>query len=364
MLPRLTYFDLGVLSSHTGGGPCAMFHAFRVEEGLGSACLLQLPDGSCGFVDWGTQHSGPLNRALEIAGKAPIRFIVASHAHSDHTLGLAGLLRECTRRGVKVERFVYPASTLHKQTAHLTEARKAALDCKIRMFPIAEDSFLGPPGERKPPCLAYATDKSWDVRVLSPSYLDVADAEIRALKRSTVPGNETSLVLLFRFVGVGRGTGFGRALLPGDATPATLSYARETAERFPGLTLDNQLFLVPHHGSDRNHPEWIDKHLHGIVVVSSPTNSPHHPSSEVLKRIAKRAPGGGRLLCTSYAQCCRQTFGNRARASERAWVEPGPCFGDVAVAVPLSSQAEYKGSSHAGLNRRNFGHCGNTPTSV
>jgi hypothetical protein len=245
---------------------------------------------------------------------------------------------------------------------HLTEARRTALECKIPMFAIAEDSFLGPARERKPPCLAWAEDKSWDVRVLSPSLLNVADAEIRALRRSTVPGNETSLVLLFRFVGVGKNNGFGRVLLPGDATPATLTYARETAKRFPGLALDNQLFLVPHHGSNRNHPAWVDKHLHGFVVVSSPTDSPHHPSSEVLKRIAKTGTGGGRLLCTSYAQCCRKAFANRARPSDRAWVQPGPCFGDVAVAVPLASQAEYKGSSHSGLSRRSFGYCGNTAT--
>jgi beta-lactamase superfamily II metal-dependent hydrolase len=364
MPATFTYFDSGVLTTLTGIiGPCLMVHAFRVEEGLGNACLLQLPDGSCGFVDWGTQQSGPLNRALQVVGKSTIRFVAASHAHSDHTLGMANLLRECTVRGVTVEKFVYPASTLSKETAHLTEARKAALECKIPMFAIAEDSFLAPPGERQPPCLVWAADKSWDVRVLSPSLPQVGRAEMNALKRSIVPGNETSLVVLFRFVGTGKGNGFGRALLPGDATPATLGFARKTAQRFPGLALDNQLFLVPHHGSDRNHPPWVDQHIHGIALFFSPTDSPYHPSSEVLKRIAKRPPGGGRLLCTSYAQCCRKSFASRAPGIDRPWVQPGPCFGDIVVTVPASGHAAKNGSSHPGDKRRGYGRCGNTEVS-
>jgi glyoxylase-like metal-dependent hydrolase (beta-lactamase superfamily II) len=79
-------------------GQSLTVHVFRVEEGLGNACLLQFPDETCGILDWGTQRTEPLDTALNIAGKAGIRFVAASHAHADHTLGLPKLLRECKKR--------------------------------------------------------------------------------------------------------------------------------------------------------------------------------------------------------------------------------------------------------------------------
>jgi hypothetical protein len=337
---------------------CLTVHVFRVEEGLGNACLLQFPDETCAILDWGTQSPDPLESALEI-GKRGFRFVAASHAHADHALGLAKLLRECKKRKIEVQWFVYPASTLNKETAHLTKAREAADECGIPMFSIGVDTFLAPAGERKPPCLAWADDLSWDVRVLSPSLTAIASAEMRALKQSTVAGNETSLVVLFRFVGRKSGDGLGRALFPGDATSATLAFARRTAGNFAGLTIDNQMFLVPHHGSRRNLPAWIADHAHGIVVVSGTTNSSYHPSSDVLKQIVKWNDKGGHLFCTSYAQCCAKAFGRRASAADRALVQPGGCFGNVVIRIPRSAPAEFKESSESGNRRRRFGYCGN-----
>lgn len=348
----------GPAPTHSRKEQCLIVHVFRVEEGLGNACLLEFPDETCGILDWGTQRPEPLDSALQIAGRGEIRFIAASHAHADHTLGLATLLRECKKRGIPVQRFVYPASTLNKESADLTKARVAAMECGIRMSPVAVDTFQAPPGEWKPPYLAWADDRSWEVRVLSPSQTDTAIAEMRALGRSIVPGNETSLVVLFRFVDQQSRTGLGRALLPGDATPATLSFARETASSFSELAMDNHMFLVPHHGSRHNLPAWLQDHVHGIVVVSSPTDSPHHPSSDALKRLAEWSGNSNRLFCTSYAQCCATAFGGRARAADRALVQPGSCFGNVVVRVPRSAPAELKESSEPGDRRRSFGYCG------
>jgi len=341
------------------GDPALIAHVFRVEEGLGNACLLQFPDDTCGILDWGTQRPEPLDSVLEIAKKKGFRFVAASHAHADHTLGLVMLLRECKKRKIRVEKFVYPASTLNKESAYLTKAREAADECGIPMFSIGVDTFLAPAGERKPPCVAWADDLSWDVRVLSPSLTNIASAEMRALKQSVVAGNETSLVVLFRFVAQKSSDGLGRALFPGDATSATLNFARQTAKEFAGLAIDNQMLLVPHHGSHDNLPSWLADHAHGIVAVSAPTNSPHHPSSDVLKQIVKWNPKGGHLFCTSYAQCCVKTFGRRARAADRALVQPGSCFGNVVIRIPLSADAEFQQSSTSGEPRRKFGFCGN-----
>jgi beta-lactamase superfamily II metal-dependent hydrolase len=358
---NFTYLTDGISVQDKTSIPTAILHVFRVEEGLGNACLIQLPDRSWGVVDWGTQKEGPLERALDLIGKSRIRFVAASHAHSDHTLGIARFLSQCVKRNIKVEKFVYPATTLHKQAHHLTRAREIAFEHGIEMYSIAEDSFLGPPGKRQPPWLAYADDLSWEVRVLSPSLISVADAEITSLYRDGAPGNETSLVLLFRFPGSDGKQGFGSILLPGDATAATLRYARETSRRFPELSLDNQLFLVPHHGSRRNSPKWVDKYLHGIVVVSAPTDSSHHPSESLLKRFASRAHKSEQLFCTSYAHACRESFRHLSSQQNRDVVQPGACFGDIAIAVSPSEAAQSLGSSHDGSRRREFGHCTKFP---
>jgi hypothetical protein len=258
---------------------------------------------------------------------------------------------------IPVNGFTYPASTLNKETAYLTKAREAALECDVRMFPIGVDMFTAPPGQWRPPFLSWAEDLSWDVRVLSPSVTSIAAAEIRAMKQFNVAGNETSLVVLFRFADQASGGGLGRALFPGDATLATLSFARETAGAFAELSIDNQMFLVPHHGSRLNLPPWMADHAHGIVVVSAPTNSSHHPSSKVLKQIANWNDKTDHLFCTSYAQCCKKAFGRRA--ADQALVQPGSCFGDVVIRIPRSEPAEFKESSDPGDRRRIFGYCGN-----
>ena len=137
------------------------------------------------------------------------------------------------------------------------------------MSSIAVDDFGDSPSPREPPFLTWAERPAWELRVLSPSQSKVSEAELKALEIGSVPGNETSLVILFRFLEEGTDASYGRALLPGDATPTTLSFARQTAEGFHQLRLDNQAFVVPHHGSARNLPPWLGDHLHGIAVVSA-----------------------------------------------------------------------------------------------
>jgi beta-lactamase superfamily II metal-dependent hydrolase len=339
---------------------CLYLHVFRVDEGLGNACVLEFPDHSCGVLDWGTQRDEPLEKALEIAGRGRLRFVAASHAHADHLLGMERLLRECSRRGIAVEKFVYPASTLHKKNVHLTRARLTAEQLDIDAFAIGEDSFLAPPDERQPPCLAWADDGSWDLRVLAPPLTAISRSEIKSLRLGIVPGNETSLVVLFRFLAAPVEEGVGRALLTGDATPATLSFARHTASRYPGLALENQAFLVPHHGSGHNLPSWLGSFIHGTAIISGTTGSPHHPALKVLQQLARwTCRSTPNLFCTDYADGCAQSFAARAAENEKHLVRPGSCFGDIVIRVPASRPAAVEETSVNGNLRRRFGHCGN-----
>ncbi len=336
-----------------------VLHVFRVSEGLGNACLIELPDATCSIVDWGTQDPDTLAAVLEIIGERKLRFVAASHAHADHTLGLPGLLRACTGNGVEIERLVYPASSLHREASFLTRTRLVARDRRIPMSAIAVQDLSSPLGPPKPPHLAWG--KGWEVRVLGPSSTRVGSSETRSLEQGVVPGNETSLVVLFRFTGDPEEPGIGRALLPGDATPATLQFARQTAASFPGLELDNQAFVVPHHGSSSNLPRWLEAHIHGVAVVSAPTDSRHHPAADVLLRLSRRTCSGEtpRLFCTSYAGCCAERHGLPTEPSHRLLIQPGSCFGDVQVRVPRSQSATVVAATADGTARRPFGCCGN-----
>src|SRR5262249_16642736 len=212
---------------------------------------------------------------------------------------------------------------------------------------------LAPEGERNPPYLAWADDRSWEVRVLSPSLVGVAKSEMQALAGEVVPGNETSLVILFRFLKQSAIPGAARVLLPGDATPATLQLARKTGNDFSGLAIDNQAMVVPHHGSRHNLPAWLRAYIHGVVTVSGPTASPSDPSPEVLKLLTQwtSPDSGSRFVCTSYALCCAKRFGGRAGDDSLSLVAKGSCFGHIVIRVPESEQARLERSSHRGQAR-------------
>src|SRR4051812_24231171 len=90
-------------------------HVFRVEEGLGNASLLELPDGRFGFVDGEPGHRGVIETAFNLIGGHNVAFIAAPPAHADHTMGIGALLREAAARDVVIERFAYPATSTHKR---------------------------------------------------------------------------------------------------------------------------------------------------------------------------------------------------------------------------------------------------------
>jgi beta-lactamase superfamily II metal-dependent hydrolase len=344
----------------------ASLHVFRVEEGLGNACLLELPDGTFGIVDWGTENDEQLDVVISLVRKSRFRFVVASHAHNDHTLGLEKLITRSFTEGIVVEKFLYPASSVPtkpgklKKTA-LVRARLAVYHAKIPSAYVAVNTLSDP--NQVPPTLARGKD--WEVRLLAPPDTTIGTSEIKSGKQGQVPGNDTSLVIGFRFLGPPAESGVGRVLLPGDATKATLDFARRTASRFPDLSLNNQAFVAPHHGSSDGLPEWLYRCLFGVVIISAPTNSSHHPGKNTLIKIAKHCCSQAipQLFCTSYAGTCATEFRNQARDDELHLVDPGPCFGDVAIRIPPVGVATLDGSSHAGQERRRFGHCGHPSAS-
>jgi hypothetical protein len=339
---------------------CLRLHVFRVNEGLGNACVLQFPDGSCGVLDWGTKRTEPLEKALNLI-RPRLRFVAATHPHADHVGGMERLLLECSRRHIRVERFFYPAATLYDESRDFSKVLFTVERLKIESCQIGEDSFLAPAGERKPPCLAFGDDLRWDLRVLAPPITLTSHAAIKSAMDEKVPGNETSLVALFRFLRSTRSDGIGQALLTGDATEATLYHAARTALAH-GYEIENHAFLVPHHGSGNNLPEWLVPCVRGVAVISGPANSQYHPAQATLEMLSRRTSGtGSRLYCTAYGVQCAKAFGHLATTDYgRKLVQPGHCFGDIVVNVPEDEEAFVESTSADGRPRRQFGYCGNS----
>ena len=322
--------------------------AFEVEEGLGNACAVQLPDETFAIVDWGTQQPEAFERLFKAIDGRRLTFVAATHAHQDHTLGLERLLDECARRKIAVDRFVYPASTLHKRATCLTRTRLKAKELGIRTSGVTVDDFAGPAGII-PPWLAFGP--GWEVRVLSPPASNVSRVEVGALVRDIVPGNETSLVITCRFL-----DSLSSVLLPGDATAGALTFARDVAA-IAGIPLTNQCLLIPHHGARNGVAEWLYEASRGALVVSAPTSSDFHPSREMLTASRSRClKTGGDIFCTSYAHACRTEFRQTATAEEEHLVSEGRCFGDIVAEVWPSGTWTVE-SSDAGDLRRQFGFC-------
>jgi hypothetical protein len=333
-------------------------YVFRVEEGLGNAILLQLPDETCAIVDWGTQRDEPLELALSLAKKSRrVRVVAATHDHADHTLGLVKLFERFVAEGVKIERFVYPTSQL-KDMDPLSDARIRANELKIRSHPV--NVRTDAKGNTEPDYLDWE-DELWELMVLAPPDSDAASNEIKSFQKDQPAGNPTSLVVLFAFdASTPRSVpGEGKALFPGDATGRVLKLASQVASQ-SGLDLNNQLVVIPHHGGSKVVPEWLEQNIHGVAVISARTNSRHHPKLKTLQQLARRTCQSDqkKLYCTSYAQACREEFRGKAGVDKQL-VAAGPCFGHLVIRVPMNGPATYDTSSHPGEDRRRFGWCGN-----
>ena len=116
------------------------FHVFRVSEGIGNACAFEFPDGSLGIIDWGTQEDEPI-KELDLHEGLRIRFILATHAHADHVLGIPKLMKACIASGTSIGRLVFPSGYMKGLGKdYLREARTIAKDRRCCTTLTVEDS--------------------------------------------------------------------------------------------------------------------------------------------------------------------------------------------------------------------------------
>ncbi len=331
----------------------------RVQKGSGNACAFVFSDRSLGFVDWGTDDIQCLSTLLSAEHPTRIRFVVATHSHNDHTMGLRTVLEECVKLGLTVDNFYYPSvGRLQKVPSDLWKAIIYATNERIPVHPVSVQDFRGVPPS--PPILI-ARSNEWDINLLAPPSSSNSRHQITShIKgvssggRQVNPGNPTSIVLLFRYFS--KNGPKGRALLPGDATPAVLKFSADHANRDPSFAIDNDAMVAPHHGSHHNWPNWLTAHAQGFVVVSA-SGSHHHPSQSFLQQLGPQLKQGGnsQLFCTTYSHHCRQAFG--LGAQNPSLVGPDvACFGDVEIELdPTGSKV--LGHDPLGAQRRSYGHC-------
>ena len=322
----------------------------------GNACAFVFHDATIGIVDWGTKDITRFAALLNETNVSRVRFVVATHAHSDHTKGLEPILRECVQRDVRVDRLFYPAIgrvTLGPYD-YLNRAAIFAHQNRTKIHALSVDDF--PEGQvQQPPYVARTDD--WEVTVLAPPSSTNTIHQLISHRKETNPGNTTSLILLFRYLDNPHPTS-GRALLPGDATPASLKFAADVSDHYPELSIDNDAIVVPHHGSRHNWPDWMTRHVHGTAIVSAGPNGRDHPHQDVLTTLARTCADddGSRLYCTSYARACRQAFAPHPVPPDDPLLGEGPCFGDIRIRLSRkgSTIVDY---DPAGDFRRTYGFC-------
>ena len=168
---------------------------FRLRT-QGNACAFVFPDSTLGVVDWGAKDIAPFIKLLDDTHGSRIRFVVATHAHSDHTKGLEPILRECVRRSIPVGALFYPAIGRLRLGPYdyLGKAAVYAMKQGIKVHPVSVGDF--PAGKIQPPPFLDKTD-DWEVSILAPPSSTNNRHQLASHLREINPGNMTSLVLLF-----------------------------------------------------------------------------------------------------------------------------------------------------------------------
>lgn len=219
-----------------------------LDVGQGDAVLIQAPEGQTALVDAGPRDVVPLLREL---GVERIDLLVATHPHTDHIGGMAGVIEALPVR------FYMDNGDTH--TTQTYRRLLAALDAR--------------------PDIAYLE--------ATPRTISLGSASIEVLPllpRGTAGLNDRSVALVVRF-------GEFKAFLSGDSEVVQLSHL--VGQR---AVPDVELLKAAHHGSDNGFTwEFLRAATPEVVVISVGRNSYGHPRPEAL---AAYASAGAAVLRT------------------------------------------------------------------
>lgn len=234
----------------TTGWPPPDWGVVVCDVGQGDAVVLRAGGDSGVLVDAGPDP-GKVDRCLRSAGVRRLPLVVLTHLHADHVEGLPGALRGRAVGGVQVGPLDEPPGELNR----------------VRRWLAPRGIALLRPGsaERR-----LAGSLSW--QVLAPA---------RAFQGTPSDPNNSSLVLRAEIAGL-------RVLLTGDVELAAQSELLGS-----GVDLSADVLKVPHHGSNRQVPELLDRVGERVAVTSVGAGNDYgHPAPSTVRRLADSGARG------------------------------------------------------------------------
>ncbi len=213
------------------------------DVGQGDAYVVRLGEGTALVVDGGPDPR-PIDRCLSRLGIDRIPLLVLTHLHADHVEGVPGVLRGRQVGEVEIGPLDEPA--------------------------VERDRLLRWLGKRRIPVVRAQIG---EVRSVGAVSWEVLDATAR--RGTDSDPNNSSIVLRLVTHGV---TVLFAGDLEGDAQ-------RSLVDR--GVPLAADVFKVPHHGSRKQDPGFLDAVRAKVALTPVGMDNPYgHPSTATLDRIA------------------------------------------------------------------------------
>jgi competence protein ComEC len=238
----------------TPGWPPSGWVLVACDIGQGDALVLAAGDGSAVVVDTGPDPD-TVRRCLERLDVRSVAAVVLTHLHADHVDGLSGVLGTWPVGEVEVGPGRSPPEAWDEMLRLAADS-----DVPVRTVGAGEHATAGV--------------LSW--QVLAPTYS--APPAGPSTSEDTHDGttiNNTSLVLLVDVSGI-------RLLLTGDIEPEV-----QGALLASGVDLDVDVLKVPHHGSARQDPRFIEAADPEVAVVSVGAGNDYgHPDLPLLSDLA------------------------------------------------------------------------------
>jgi len=227
------------------GWPPPGWAVVACDVGQGDALVLRTAPQAAVLVDVGGDPAA-IDRCLDDLGIVAVPMVVVTHLHADHVGGISALDDERRVESLLV-------TVLDEPPAHAAMLAAWAAEHDVEV------------SRARPGQVGRHGDLDW--QVLWPA---------RVIRGVGSTPNQASVVLLAQVDDLS-------VLLTGDVEPA----AQRALLATPGVDLDVDVLKVPHHGSDDQHPPFLQATSPAVALVTvGDANSYGHPAQPTLDLLA------------------------------------------------------------------------------